>query len=146
MRRFIEPINGKLEKKIKKFSYLYRKFYFLKMMGFSILNKILKFDIDHKWLKFINDNGYLSCIINTISDTDNQLLEELFHSESNNDKIIYIFESKLAFLLSISTSVQGSQCLLKNDLITKLIACSIFSQRKNFEKLDSFLFYYLFNN
>ena len=34
-------------------------------MGFSILNKILKFDIDHKWLKFINDNGYLSCIINT---------------------------------------------------------------------------------
>lgn len=115
-------------------------------MGFSILNKILKFDIDHKWLKFINDNGYLSCIINTISDTDNQLLEELFHSESNNDKIIYIFESKLAFLLSISTSVQGSQCLLKNDLITKLIACSIFSQRKNFEKLDSFLFYYLFNN
>ncbi len=108
------------------------------MMGYSILNKILKFDTDHKWLKFINDNGYLSCIINTISNTDNQLLEELFHSESNNDKIIYIFESKLSFLLSISKSSQGSQLLLKNDLIGKLISCSIFSQRKNFERWNFF--------
>ena len=104
------------------------------MMGYSILNKILKFDIDHKWLKFINDNGYLSCIISTIANTDNQLLEELFHSESNNDKIIYIFESKLAFLLSISATAQGSQFLLKNDLITKLVSCNIFGLRKSFER------------
>lgn len=103
-------------------------------MGYSVLNKILKFDIDQRWLKFINDNGYLACIVNTIASTDNQLLEELFHSESSNDKIIYVFESKLAFLLSISKTTAGAQYLLKNGLINKLTSCSIFSQRKNFER------------
>lgn len=84
--------------------------------------------------RYISSNGYLSCIINTISNTDNQLLEELFHSELKNDKIIYIFESKLAFFLSISKTAEGAQLLLKNDLVAKFLACSVFSHRKKFER------------
>lgn len=104
------------------------------MMGFSLLNKIMEYDYEQKWLRYINSNGYLSCIINTISNTDNQLLEELFHSELKTDKIIYIFESKLAFFLSISKTNEGAQLLLKNDLVTKFLTCSVLSHRKKFER------------
>jgi hypothetical protein len=84
--------------------------------------------------RYISSNGYLSCIINTISNTDNQLLEELFHSELKNDKIIYIFESKLAFFLCISKTAEGAQLLLKSDLVNKFLTCTVFSHRKKFER------------
>ena len=77
----------------------------------------MEFDYEFKWLRYIDTNGYLACICNTISSTDNQLLEELFHSELKNDKIIYVFESKLALLMTISKSQEGASLLLKNDLI-----------------------------
>ena len=104
------------------------------MMGFSILNKMIEFDYECKWLRYIDTNGYLACICNTISSTDNQLLEELFHSELKSDKIIYVFESKLALLMTISKSPEGASLLLKNDLINKFLACSVFAHRKKFER------------
>ena len=50
------------------------------LMGMSLLNKIIDMNLNNtKWIKYISDNGYVMCIINSILNTDNQRLEECFH-------------------------------------------------------------------
>jgi hypothetical protein len=106
------------------------------MMGLSLLNKIIDMDINSsKWIKYINDNGYVACIINSIATTDNQLLEECFHSQMKNEKVIYIFETKCALFLAMSKSVLGSELLVKNGLINTLSASSVFNLRIKFDRL-----------
>ncbi len=105
------------------------------MMGLSLMNKIIDIDINNtKWIKFINDNGYITCIVNSILNTDNQLLEECFHSQMKNEKIIYIFETKIALFLSMSKSVFGVELLVKNGLINILAACTVFNLRIKFDR------------
>jgi hypothetical protein len=105
------------------------------MMGLSLLNKIIDMDINSaKWIKYINDNGYVACIVNSVASTDNQLLEECFHSQMKNEKVIYIFETKCALFLAMSKSVLGSELLVKNGLISTLASCSVFNLRIKFDR------------
>lgn len=109
-------------------------------MGLSLLNKIIDMDSNNsKWIKSISDNGYLTCVINTITNTDNQLLEESFHSQIKNDKIFYIFETKIALFLSISKSSFGSELLIKNGLINSLVNFSVLNIRNKFDRFIFFL-------
>ena len=105
------------------------------MMGLSLLNKIIDLDLNNtKWIKYINDNGYIACIINSITNTDNQMLEECFHSQMKNDKIIYIFETKCALFSAMSKTVLGCELLVKNGLIDKLASCTVFNLRIKFDR------------
>jgi nuclear pore complex protein Nup205 len=104
------------------------------MLGLSLLNKLIEIDSTQKWMKFISDKGYLSCIINTIQNSDNHLLVECFHSQVKSNKIIYITETKLSFLVSLSKTRLGSQLLLKNGLINILNNCSIYNLRSKFDR------------
>lgn len=106
------------------------------MMGLSLLSKIVDMDQNSKWIKFISDNGYVACIINTIVNTDNQLLEECFHSQmkQSNNKIFFIFETKISLLLSIAKSYLGCELLIKNGLINVLASSSIFDLRVKFDR------------
>lgn len=104
------------------------------MMGLSLLTKIIDMDSNLNWINFISSKGYISCIINTITNTDNQILEECFHTQIRNHKIIYVFETKIALLVSISKSNLGSQVLLKNGLVNALNACTVFSIRTKFDR------------
>lgn len=105
------------------------------MMGLSVLNRIIDMDSsNYKWIKYLNDNGYIKCIINTILNTDNQLLEECFHTQAKNDKVIYIFESKIALFLTMSNTTFGSENLLKSGLINCISACSVFNLRVRFDR------------
>jgi hypothetical protein len=104
------------------------------MMGLCLLTKLMEIDVSNNWLNFISSKGYISCIINTILNTDNQLLEECFHSQIKNDKILYVFETKIAFLINISKSNMGSKCLLKNGLINALTSASVFGIRIKFDR------------
>jgi hypothetical protein len=70
-------------------------------MALSILNNLLELDKQNAWLKYIDDNGYLACIINSIQ-SNNQLLEECFHSETSDRKIIFLYETRMVnFCLKI---------------------------------------------
>ncbi len=104
------------------------------MMGLCLLTKLMEIDVSNNWLNFISNKGYISCIINTILNTDNQLLEECFHSQIKNDKILYVFETKIAFLITISKSNTGSKCLLKNGLMNALTSASIYAIRIKFDR------------
>ena len=104
------------------------------MLGLSLLSKLIEIDSSQKWIKFISDKGYLSCIINTLQSSDNQLLVECFHSQVKSNKIIYITETKLSFLVSLSKTRLGSQLLLKNGLMNILSGCSIYNLRSKFDR------------
>ena len=104
------------------------------MMGLCLLTKLIDLDVDNTWLNFLSSKGYIACIINTILNTDNQLLEECFHSQIKNDKILYVFETKIAFLITISKSNVGAKCLLKNGLINALTSASVFAIRIKFDR------------
>ena len=67
------------------------------MMSLSILNNLLELDKQNAWLKYIDDNGYLACIINSIQ-SNNQSLEECFHSEVSDRKIIFLYETRMVIL------------------------------------------------
>lgn len=67
-----------------------------KMMSLSFLKALLELDRQHMWLKYVDDNGYLACIINSIQ-TNNSLLEECFHSETSDRKVIFVYETKMVF-------------------------------------------------
>lgn len=105
------------------------------MMGLTLLNKIIDLDPSNpKWLKYLNDNGYINCIINTIRNTDNELLEESFNSQTSNDKVIFIFETKLALFATIAKIPYGAEILIKNGLISCLSQCSVFNLRAKFDR------------
>lgn len=105
------------------------------MMGLTLLNKIIDLDpTNPKWLKYLNDNGYINCIINTIKNTDNELLEESFNSQTSNDKVLFIFETKLALFSTIAKIPYGAEILVKNGLISCLSQCSLFSLRIKFDR------------
>lgn len=105
-----------------------------KMMSLSLLNKLVQSDMHkHKWAQELNDNGYLACLISAIAKNDNQALEEWFLSGISNDKIIYLFESKISLLLSIANSPVGAEILLKNNIINALSFCNIFTLRSKFD-------------
>ena len=72
------------------------------MMSLSILNNLLEFDRQNTWLKYIDDNGYLACIVNSIQ-SNNSLLEDCFHSEMADRKIIYVYETKLVIKFSLGS-------------------------------------------
>ena len=105
------------------------------MMGLCLLNKLVEIDVANNWLNFLSSKGYIACIINTILNTDNQLLEECFHSQVKNDKILYVFETKIAFLITVSKSNAGAKCLLKNGLINALTSASVFAIRIKFDRI-----------
>ena len=124
-------------------------------MSLSILNSLLEIDKQNIWLKYVYDNGYLACIINSVQ-ANNSLLEECFHSETSDKKIIYVYETKMvsrlicaffilhlffflfllfkSLLISISKTPQGAEYLLKNNLINALASCSIFDIRTKFDR------------
>ncbi len=104
------------------------------LVGLSLLTKLIEMDDLEKWATFISDKGYISCIINSILSTDNQLLEECFYAQTKSDKIIYLFETKMAFLITLSKGKYGSQLLIKHGIINVLSTCSIFSLRVKFDK------------
>jgi hypothetical protein len=102
-------------------------------MGLSLLNNLLELDRQNVWLRYINDNGYLGCIVNSLQN-DNNLLKECFHSDSKNHKVIYVYEAKMALLISIAKMPQGAQLLFNNNLITVLSQCNVFSIRTKFDR------------
>ena len=72
------------------------------MMSLSILNNLLELDRQNSWLKYIDDNGYLTCIINSIQ-SNNQQLEECFHSESSDRKIIFLYETRMVMVFVLNS-------------------------------------------
>ena len=90
------------------------------MCGYSLMNRLLEHDQEHKWLHYLDDNGFLSCLVKSLSNSGNQLLEELFRSELNNNQVVFIFESKVALLMRVAKSSVGAHLLLKNDLVQPL--------------------------
>lgn len=64
------------------------------MMGLSLLNCLFDLDRQNTWLRYVNDNGFLSCIVNSLQ-SDNALLEECFHTDTKNNKVIFVFETKM---------------------------------------------------
>ncbi len=79
-------------------------------MSLSILNNLLELDKQNMWLKYIDDNGYLACIINSVQ-ANNSLLEECFHSEMSDRKIIYVYETKMVKQSSNLTSYKNFSVL-----------------------------------
>lgn len=106
------------------------------MMGISLLTKIIELDggNNHKWIKYLSDTGYIKCLVNSIPNTDNQLLEESFHTQTKNEKAIYIFESKLALFVSIANTQFGADVLIKSGFVTALSTCSVFGLRARFDR------------
>ncbi len=108
------------------------------MLGLSLLTKLMDMDAssNHQtWIRSISDKGYISCIINTIQASDNQLLEDCFHSPIvKSNKIVYIAETKLSFLVGLSKTLLGAQLLLKNNLVNTLINCSVYGLRAKFDR------------
>lgn len=111
------------------------------MMGLSLLTKIIDLDggNNHKWIKYLNDTGYIKCLVNSFVNTDNQLLEESFHAQAKNEKALYIFESKIGLFVAISGTQFGADCLLKNGLITALSSCNVFNLRVRFDRYAHFV-------
>ena len=63
-------------------------------MGLSLLNCLFDLDRQNTWLRYVNDNGFLACIVNSLQ-SDNALLEECFHTDTKNNKVIFVFETKM---------------------------------------------------
>jgi nuclear pore complex protein Nup205 len=105
-------------------------------MGLSLLTKIIELDgaNNHKWIKHLNETGYIKCLVNSIANSDNKLLEESFGTPAKNEKAIYLFESKLALFTAIAGSQFGADCLLKSGLITTFSTSSVFNIRARFDR------------
>jgi nuclear pore complex protein Nup205 len=108
----------------------------LTMMGLSLINKILQIDSSQMHLKSIQENGFITCVANSLVEADSQLIEEFFILNKAK-KITYIFEAKISLLITISKSSLGAEYLLRNGLINALSKCSIFSTRSKLERNTS---------
>ena len=108
-------------------------------LSFGTLDGLMKFDRQGTWLHYIRRAGFLSNFISIIG-AENKELDHLLTSnnpEPSSLKTLFIYESRMAFLIRISRSKEGAKVLLQDGLVQQLTDCYFIDRRPDDDMIES---------
>eukprot|EP00095_Tigriopus_kingsejongensis_P011855 maker-scaffold180_size281610-snap-gene-0.27 protein:Tk11855 transcript:maker-scaffold180_size281610-snap-gene-0.27-mRNA-1 annotation:"nuclear pore complex protein nup205" len=99
-----------------------------RMLALSVLDELIKLDGRGRWTFYMSNQGYLRHIIESLIKEDEELLTLL--SPSPGDlRLLYTYESKMAMLVRLASTVSGAELLLESGLMVRLAEMNVFSAR-----------------
>uniref|UniRef100_A0A8C5QUY0 Nucleoporin 205 n=1 Tax=Leptobrachium leishanense TaxID=445787 RepID=A0A8C5QUY0_9ANUR len=99
-----------------------------RMLALALLDRIISVDKQQDWLRYLSNSGYLNVLVDSLAQ-DDVTLQSLLTQQTHLLKALYLYESKMAFLIRVAKSQQGAQELLRNGVIIKLAQCQVFNMR-----------------
>jgi nuclear pore complex protein Nup205 len=100
----------------------------IRMLAFAVLDCIVAFDWQYKWLNYMAAKGYLRHCINSLVHEDASLQATLARNPEPL-KALYIYESKMAFFTRLAQFSAGAQALLHSSLFARLSECGFLDMR-----------------
>ena len=99
-----------------------------RMLALSVLDELVHLDGRGGWTYYMSNQGYLRHIIESMSVEDPELAR-LLTPDPENLRAIYVYESKMALLTRLASTVAGAELLLESGLMLRLSEMTIFSSR-----------------
>ena len=100
-----------------------------RIVAFSLLDILMKYDRKQEWLLRIFNSGFLANYLNDIKTEESELMK-LLTPNPESLKILYVYESKLSFFISIANnSIRGSSLLVDMGVINQFTQLQIIDQR-----------------
>ena len=99
-----------------------------RMLALSVLDELVHLDGRGSWTFYMSNQGYLRHIIESMTIEDQHLVQ-LLSAEPDNLKALYTYESKMAMLTRLASTVTGAELLLESGLMVRLSDMTIFSSR-----------------
>jgi nuclear pore complex protein Nup205 len=99
-----------------------------RMLALSVIDELILLDGRGTWTFYMSNQGYLRHIIESMTVEDAQLVQ-LLTTDSDNMRALYTYESKMAMLTRMASTVAGAEILLESGLLVRLSEMSVFSSR-----------------
>lgn len=99
-----------------------------RMLAVSVLDELIKLDGRGTWTFYMSNQGYLRHIIESLSKEDDELLS-LLNPSPGDLRLLYTYESKMAMLIRLASTVTGAELLLESGLMLRLAEMNVFSAR-----------------
>lgn len=96
-----------------------------KMLAMTAFGLIVNFDNNVAWIQHMSKRGFLKHIIDGIRSSDNEL-KSILEPIPEDLYSLYLFESKMALLTSISTNRIGAEKILEHQLMSCLSGMTVF--------------------
>ena len=99
-----------------------------RILALGLLDQLISLDKKGTWMWYVSREGYLKHIIEMLSSEDNELLNMLSPQQAHS-KILFTYESKMAFFTRIASTLSGAELLLESGLMVRLAEMKVFSAR-----------------
>lgn len=99
-----------------------------RMLSLALLDAIVTFDREGRWLKFMVAKGYLQKLCASVQWEDEALQRMLLPSPEPL-KALYVYESKMAFLTRVAQSSLGCRELVNLNVLIHFNECQFIDQR-----------------
>ncbi|KAL1493157.1 hypothetical protein ABEB36_011268 [Hypothenemus hampei] len=87
-----------------------------KILAMAIFSQLATLTGDENWIRFLSNRGFFKYIVQSISDSNDEL-KELLEPGCDNGKTIGLYLSKMLMFIRLAGTVQGSQMILDEKLL-----------------------------
>ncbi|XP_045464322.1 nuclear pore complex protein Nup205 [Harmonia axyridis] len=108
-----------------------------KVLAMTSLGQLVYLTGNMNWIAFMSGRGYIKHIIQSIFESDNDLLN-LLEPSSTNMKSLYVYSAKIAFLIKLAGNRMGAELLLEHNLLSCLSNMKVFGHHPEINKTWDF--------
>ena len=99
-----------------------------RILALGLLDQLISLDKKGTWMWYVSREGYLKHIIEMLASEDTELLK-LLSLQASQPKILFTYESKMAFFTRLASTLSGAELLLESGLMVRLAEMKVFSAR-----------------
>lgn len=100
------------------------------MLALSVLDELIHLDGRGSWTFYMAHQGYLRHIIESTSVEDAQLAQLVSADPPPSLRPLYTYESKMAMLTRLASTVAGAELLLESGLMVRMAEMTVFACRQ----------------
>lgn len=97
-----------------------------RMLALSCMDVLIELDPFTSWVAFLSARGYLQHLIDSLLDTDDELVEICANDRISTLRPLYVYESKLVLLSRIASTRDGAILLIEQNAINCLSSMKVF--------------------
>ena len=97
-----------------------------RMLALSCMDVLVELDPITPWIGFLSARGYLQHLIDSLIESDDELVELCANDRVISLRPLYVYESKLVFLSRIASNRDGAILLIEQNTINCLSSMKVF--------------------
>ncbi|KAL0280136.1 UNVERIFIED_CONTAM: hypothetical protein PYX00_001520 [Menopon gallinae] len=97
-----------------------------RMLALSCLDVLIELDSFTSWVRFLSARGYLQHLIDSLLESDDELVEICANDRVSSLRPLYVYESKLVLLSRIASTRDGAILLIEQNAVNCLSSMKVF--------------------